>query len=63
MARVKTQRDSVAEAWKHLERALEAADSEWTAKGHMVRSISIEMAMADVRDELVQAGILDSEDF
>lgn len=49
------------EAWMRFERAVEAADGEWTEMGHMIRSSAVEMAMSDLRDELVQAGVINYE--
>lgn len=50
------------EAWMRFERAVEAADGEWTEMGHMLTTAAAaEMAMSDLRDELVQAGVINYE--
>jgi hypothetical protein len=59
MTQTKTQLDLVADAWKRLEQVLLRVDGEWTGNGYMVRMAPIEDAVADLRDELIQAGIID----
>lgn len=59
MTQTKTQLDLVADAWERLEVAMINVEGEWTGNGYMVKKFPIEKAIADVRDALAQAGIID----
>lgn len=62
MAQVKRQRDLVVEAWLKFERALYASvKGMHTSDGYYVKSWDLECAVDDLRDELIQAGIVDPE--
>jgi hypothetical protein len=61
MAKVKTQMDLVAEAWMKFERALYASKGTHTPDGYYVKLWDLECAVDDLRDEMLQAGILDRE--
>ena len=61
MGQVKTQMDLVAEAWVKFERALYASKGTHTPDGYYVSLWDLECAIDDLRDEMIQAGIMDPE--
>lgn len=61
MGQVKTQMDLVAEAWAKFEHALHASKGTYMADGYYVRFWDVECAIDDLRDEMIQAGIIDPE--
>lgn len=61
MAKVKTQMDLVAEAWMRFESALYASKGTHTPDGYYVSLWDLECAIDDLRDEMIQAGIIDPE--
>lgn len=61
MAKVKTQMDLVAEAWMQFERALYNSKGTHTPDGYYVSLWDLECAIDDLRDEMIQAGIIDPE--
>ena len=61
MAKVKTQMDLVAEAWMRFESALYASKGTHTPDGYYVSLWDLECAIDDLRDEMIQAGIVDPE--
>lgn len=62
MGKVKTQMDLVAEAWNRFEQVLYEAKGQHTPEGYMVSLWDVECAVDDLRDELIQAGIVNPED-
>ena len=62
MGQVKTQMDLVAEAWVKFERALYTSKGTHTPDGYYVKMRDLECAVDDLRDEMIQAGIVDPED-
>jgi hypothetical protein len=61
MGQVKTQMQQVAEAWMKFERALYASKGTHTPDGYYVSLWDLECAIDDLRDEMIQAGIVDEE--
>ena len=61
MAEVKTQMLLVADAWVRFERALYASKGTHTPDGYYVSLWDLECAIDDLRDEMIQAGIIDPE--
>ena len=61
MAKVKTQMELVADAWMKFERALYASKGTHTPDGYYVSLWDLECAIDDLRDEMIQAGIIDLE--
>ena len=61
MGQVKTQMDLVAEAWMRFESALYASKGTHTPDGYCISLWDVECAVDDLRDEMIQAGIIDPE--
>ena len=58
---VATQMLLVADAWVRFERALYASKGTHTPDGYYVKLWDLECAVDDLRDEMIQAGIVDPE--
>lgn len=61
MGQVKTQQHLVTEAWVRFEKAIMMARGLLTPEGFMVSLWDVECAVDDLRDEMIQAGIVDPE--